>query len=167
MSESEQGESAKAPEPKPEPEPKVAPEASEPEPATTESSSEASGADPVALDERPKKKKKKKRKADRDEPAEPRQELDADGRERPAFVLSFPSHPELDRVVRAFELGNYAYVRAEAPKLLEGTESPRVREAAGELLRRIEPDPLVKVLLAMSVLLLLVITFWAYRTHGN
>jgi len=148
------------------PEPKA--DASAPEPVTADSTSETSSADPVVVDERPKKKKKKrKKKADSAESAEPRQELDEDGRERPAFVLSFPSHPELDRVVRAFELGNYAYVRAEAPKLLEGTENPRVREAAGELLRRIEPDPLVKVLLAMSVLLLLVITFWAYRTHGN
>jgi len=166
MSESEPGESAKAPEPQPEPKPEAEPkaevEATAPEPVKAEETS----AD-AATTEPPKKKKKKKRKAELEEPTEPRQELDDEGRERPAFVLSFPSHPELDRVVRAFELGNYAYVRAEAPKLLEGSESPRVREAAGELLRRIEPDPLVKVLLAMSVLLFLVITFWAYRTHGN
>jgi hypothetical protein len=90
-----------------------------------------------------------------------------EGRARPAFVLTFPSHPELDRVVRAFELGNYAYVREHAPKLTENDQDKRVREAAGDLLRRIEPDPLIKVLLALSVLLLFVITFWAYRTHGH
>jgi hypothetical protein len=116
----------------------------------------------------PEKKKKKKKKKKLDEaPADTGPALDADGRERPAFVLDFPRHPELDRVVRAFELGNYAYVREHAPKLTENDYDKPVREAASDLLRRIEPDPLVKVLLAMSVLLLLVITFWAYRTHGN
>jgi hypothetical protein len=114
-----------------------------------------------------KKKKKKKKKAEADEPSEPRQELDEEGRERPAFVLDFPKHPELDRLVKAFELGNYAYVRERARDLSDDADEDRaVRLAAAELLRRIEPDPLVKGLLALSVILLLVITFWAYRTHG-
>lgn len=109
-----------------------------------------------------KKKKKKKRSAD-DAPV--RDTLDAEGRERPSFVLTFPSDPALDHAVKAFELGDYASVRVEATKLAEH-ENPDVRVAAGELLRRIEPDPLVKILLGMAVALFLVVTFWAYRTHG-
>jgi hypothetical protein len=126
-------------------------------PAGKSDAIEASGADAA-----PKKKKKKKKRAD---DAPKREELDAEGRERPTFVLTFPSDPVLDHAVKAFELGDYQSVRAEASKLAEHP-SQRVRDAASELLRRIEPDPLVKVLLAMAVLLLLVVTVWAYRTHG-
>jgi hypothetical protein len=131
---------------------------------TSEASSEAPSTDPAATaDETPKKKKKKKKRAGDDTPK--RDELDAEGRERPTFVLTFPSDPALDHAVKAFELGDYASVRTAATKLTEH-ENPDVRAAAGELLRRIEPDPLVKLLLAMAVLLLVVVTFWAYRTHG-
>lgn len=121
-----------------------------------ETSSEAGSEDAPT-----KKKKKKKKRSD----VPQREELDADGRERPTFVLTFPSDPSLDHAVKAFELGDYATVRTEASKLLDHP-SKDVRAAAGELLRRIEPDPMVKILLAMAVVLLLVVTFWAYRTHG-
>jgi hypothetical protein len=114
----------------------------------------ASGAAPV------KKKKKKKKPV-----AAPKEELDAEGRERPSFVLAFPSDPDLDHAVKAFELGDYATVRTEATRLLEHPKKD-VQAAAGELLARIEPDPLVKILLAMAVLLLFAVTFWAYRSHG-
>jgi hypothetical protein len=122
--------------------------------------SDAAGAG--SADAPPKKKKKKKKRAD---DAPQRSELDAEGRERPTFVLTFPEDPALDHCVKAFELGDYSTVRTEAQKLAEH-ENPAVRAAAGELLRRIEPDPLVKVLLAMAVVLFFVVTFWAYRTHG-
>jgi hypothetical protein len=140
-------------------------------PAADTSSTEAapSGALPseapapeAASDDAPVKRKKKKKKKP---VAAPKEELDAEGRERPAFVLAFPSDPALDHAVKAFELGDYASVRAEATKLLEHPNHD-VRAAAGELLARIEPDPLVKILLAMAVLLLFAVTFWAYRSHG-
>jgi len=116
---------------------------------------------------RRKKKKRKKATSEAQGPALPKEiPLDADGRERPLFVLAFPSDPELDRLVRAFELGNYAHVREHAPKLAERAESERVREAARELLRRIEPDPLIKILLGLSVTLLVALAVWAYKTHG-
>jgi hypothetical protein len=115
-----------------------------------------------SADAAPKKKKKKKKRA---EDIPKREELDAEGRERPTFVLSFPSDPVLDHAVKAFELGDYQSVRTEASKLAEHPNQS-VRAAADELLRRIEPDPLVKILLAMAVLLFLVVTVWAYRTHG-
>jgi hypothetical protein len=120
-----------------------------------------------------KKKRKKqseepeKRKKQSEEPAAPTAEpLNAEGRERPLFVLAFPSHPELDKLVRAFELGNYAYVRKHAPELAEQAKEPSVRDAALELARRIEPDPLIKTLLGLSVALLFALTIWAYQTHG-
>jgi hypothetical protein len=114
------------------------------------------------VDAPPKKKKKKKKRA---EDIPKREELDAEGRERPTFVLTFPSDPVLDQAVKAFELGDYQSVRIEASKLAEHPNES-VRASASELLRRVEPDPLVKILLAMAVLLFLVVTVWAYRTHG-
>jgi hypothetical protein len=133
--------------------------------------SETGGAGESGADALPPKRKKKKRKKpapEADVPELPKEiPLDDNGRERPLFVLGFPSDPELDRLVRAFELGNYAYVREHAPKLAERAESERVREAARELARRIEPDPLIKILLLLSVLLLAALTIWAYKTHGQ
>jgi hypothetical protein len=89
--------------------------------------------------------------------------LDAKGRERPRFLLQFPEHPDLARLVTAFETGNYALVREEAETLAERAESPAVRDAALELRRRIEPDPLVKYLLALTAALLLFLAYFAYN----
>jgi hypothetical protein len=122
---------------------------------------------PPATGETKSTKRKKKRKKPSQEPAAPTAEpLNAEGRERPLFVLTFPSHPELDQLVRAFELGNYAYVRKHAPELAQRAQEPSVRDAALELARRIEPDPLIKTLLGLSVALLVALTIWAYQTHG-
>ncbi|MCC6898794.1 MAG: hypothetical protein IT377_07450 [Polyangiaceae bacterium] len=113
----------------------------------------------------PRKKKKKKR------PAEPapevapeaaRPELDASGRERPRFLLSFPADPELDRLVASFERGDFAAVRSGALALAERADDERVRDAALELRRRIDPDPLIKYLLLASVVLLVVLVLHAY-----
>lgn len=89
--------------------------------------------------------------------------LDATGRERPRFLLAFPEHPDLARLSAAFEAGNYAAVRAEAEELAERTEDPAVRDAALELRRRIEPDPLAKYLLALTGALLLFLAYFAYH----
>ena len=89
--------------------------------------------------------------------------LDAQGRERPRFLLGFPADPNLERLARAFEAGNYALVRAEAEALAERTESRAVRDASLELRRRIEPDPLAKYLLALTAVLLLSLAYWAYH----
>lgn len=89
--------------------------------------------------------------------------LDAKGRERPRFLLAFPEHPDLARLVAAFEAGNYALVRGEAEALAERAENPAVRDAALELRRRIEPDPLVKYLLALTAALLLFLAYFAYN----
>jgi hypothetical protein len=136
------------------------PDATAKEAPTSDAPSEVAEPDGTAA----KKRKRKRKKAE--EPAL-RASLNPDGRERPAFLLAFPSDPELERVMRAFELGNYAVVRKAAPELAEKTTDPKVRAAAEELARRIEPDPLMKVLLGLAVALLVLITFWAYKTHGG
>lgn len=86
-----------------------------------------------------------------------------DGRERPRFLLQFPDDPELQRLVRAFEAGNYQAVRVGAPKLARATEDPIVRAAARELSLRIEPDPLVKYLLGVAVALFVFVVWYTYQ----
>lgn len=109
---------------------------------------------------------KKKRKKRRGDPAR-RGELDAAGMQRPAFVLDFPEDPELDVLVRAFEAGNFAFVREHAPRLAESSSSADVKAAARELSRRIEPDPLVKFLLGVAGALFLVVVSYVYHSHGR
>lgn len=86
--------------------------------------------------------------------------------ERPQFLLKFPDHPELQRLVRAFEVGNYAEVRRAAPALLE-SEDAAVRRAARELLTRIDPDPLMKYLLGLAISLFLLIVWYTYGSRGH
>jgi hypothetical protein len=116
------------------------------------------------MTERPKKRRRKR--ASSSPPDLERPVLDAAGRERPHFVLKFPSDPELDALIRAFETGNYAHVRRNAPELAARTDNPEVREAALELRRRLDPDPLLKYLLAAAVALLLFLTLYIYSTKS-
>jgi hypothetical protein len=135
-----------------------------------EASEKASGATPDSAPLPKKKKKKKKRAPEATEATEETSTgpvLGPEGSERPHFVLDFPKDAELDRLGRAFELGNYAFVREHAPKLAASSSDEAVKRATGELLRRIEPDPLVKILFAMSVALLAFMLFYAYRSHGH
>jgi hypothetical protein len=94
-------------------------------------------------------------------------QLDAQGRERPQFILGFPEDPELDSLVRAFEAGNYARVRREAPELARRTTDARVRAAARELRRRIDPDPALRYVLLTTLALLAVLVYWAYGHSGH
>jgi len=99
--------------------------------------------------------------------AAPARTLNADGRERPGFLLEFPADPELQRLVRAFEAGNYEAVREGAPKLAAKTEDPAVRGAARELRRRIDPDPLMKYLLWVAVGLFVFVVWYTYQNHAR
>ena len=119
--------------------------------------------EPEAAETAPKKKRKRKKKraAEASLPAQAPERVRG-GVERPAFLLSFPPHPELDRLVRAFEAGDYRTVRERAPDLAESAEDPRVRDAALELWRRIEPDPLIRYLLFASIGLLAFLIFYFY-----
>jgi hypothetical protein len=93
--------------------------------------------------------------------------LNADGRERPGFLLDFPHDPELDRLVQAFEAGNYEAVRRGAPRLAETTENPVVRSAARELRKRIDPDPLMKYLLWVAIALFVFVVWYTYQNHAR
>ncbi|HET7545930.1 MAG TPA: hypothetical protein VFK05_38945 [Polyangiaceae bacterium] len=89
--------------------------------------------------------------------------LTAEGRERPHFLLEFPDDPALQQLVRAFEAGNYQAVRQGAPKLAESSEDAIVRAAARELVRRIEPDPLMKYLLFVALGLFVFVVWYTYQ----
>ncbi|HVW24800.1 MAG TPA: hypothetical protein VHC69_05490 [Polyangiaceae bacterium] len=86
--------------------------------------------------------------------------------ERPKFLLDYPEDPALDRLIAAFESGNYALVRRDAEAVAKAAEDPAVRDAALELRRRIEPDPLAKYLLLIAAVLLVYLVAWAYRQGG-
>ena len=89
--------------------------------------------------------------------------LNAEGRERPRFLLAFPEDPELQRLVRAFEAGNYEAVRTGSAKLIANSEDPIVRAAARELRQRIDPDPLMKYLLGVALALFVFVVWYVYR----
>lgn len=141
--------------------------------AGTESATSDTGSD-VQEAEKPKKRKRSKlaaeaaaKKESGEEPQEAQagRPLDAKGRERPLFLTEFPDDPELARLVAAFEAGNYAFVRTQAEALAERTTDPTIRDAALELRRRIDPDPLIKYLLGLAVALLLFLVFYTYHLH--
>jgi hypothetical protein len=84
---------------------------------------------------------------------------------RPAFARDFPREPALDELVDAFAHGNYARVRAEAPRLAS-SDDPAVRDAAKTLADRTRPDPLAAGLLAVTAALLVIVTaYWV--VHGR
>ncbi len=79
---------------------------------------------------------------------------------RPSFAAGFPPSPELDALVDAFARGDYARVRAEAPKLQRDAGDEAVRAAAKMLVERTEPDPLAVKLLLLTAVLLVVLAGW-------
>jgi hypothetical protein len=82
------------------------------------------------------------------------------------FTRSFPEDPELQRLVQAFDTGDYLTVRSGAPALAERTTDPAVRQAALDLRRRIEPDPAQLYLLGLTLALLVFLVAWFYlHTH--
>jgi hypothetical protein len=78
---------------------------------------------------------------------------------RPSFSEAFPRTPELDALVDAFALGNYARVRAEAPAL-DKSDDETVRAAARTLVERTQPDPLAVRFVWITAALLLVLAGW-------
>ena len=116
--------------------------------------------DEAPADEAPPRPAKKRKKRAKPAPAAPRRAG------VPAFALAFPADAELDRLVDAFEAGNYALVRDAAPKLARQTASDDVRRAARELRRRVDPDPLMVYLVGVAALLLGVLAYW-YWTHPH
>ncbi len=93
--------------------------------------------------------------------------LDADGMERPVFLLDFPEDPALEELISAFESGNYAFIRREAEKVAAAAADPAVRDAALDLRRRIDPDPVAKYLLVIAALLLVFLIVWVYGAQAR
>ena len=85
---------------------------------------------------------------------------------RPTFANDFPASPELDALVDAFERGDYAHVRAEAPKLERASTDEAVVAAARTLVERTRPDPLAVKMLLLTGLLLVVLAGW-WVVHGK
>lgn len=87
---------------------------------------------------------------------------------KPRFARAFPKDAELDALLAAFEAGDYARVRVEAPALALKTEDEDVRRAARELRKRIDPDPLSLALMGIAALLLLVLSgyYWTHKQIG-
>lgn len=125
---------------------------------------------PADAEPAPRRKRKKKRPAPASEATTNDDAADEEPAPRrdpiPAFALDFPDDPALQALVAAFERGDYARVRREAPVLVKSTESAAVRKAARTLLKRIEPDPVAVYLLAGAALLLSFLAFW-YWTHPH
>lgn len=119
----------------------------------------------AAVPSKPKRAKRRRAQRERSSDADPK--LNAQGRERPRFLLGFPDDPELAKLSRAFEAGNYAYVREHAPEVAARAADDDVRRAALELAERIKPDPLIKYLLMLSVALLVFLVIYAYGSHGH
>ena len=84
------------------------------------------------------------------------------GEDRPRFLLDFPEDPELEALIAAFEAGNFARVRREAPELAKRSTHEAVRQAALELRRRTDPDPLLIVLLLLCLGLFGFLVIWVY-----
>jgi hypothetical protein len=83
----------------------------------------------------------------------------------PDFFREIPDTKELTAMKRAFERGDYAYVRAEAKKLAsDGDEA--VRRAAALLVERTKPDPLSIWFFAITAALLVVLAGW-WIVHGK
>jgi hypothetical protein len=80
---------------------------------------------------------------------------------RPAFARDFPRDPALDALVDAFAEGDYRRVRSEGAILAGSAASVEVQRAARTLVDRTRPDPLSVWLLALSAVLLVVVsTYW-------
>lgn len=84
----------------------------------------------------------------------------------PAFAKKFPADPELDALVVAFTNGDYAEVRARAPKLAASTTDADVREAAKTLEARTRPDEAAKLLFLFAAALLAFLTVWWVMHDG-
>jgi hypothetical protein len=129
---------------------------------------------PAPSEERRKRRKKRRRAVEAAEVAREAPELDAapepepapEDEGVPAFARAFPRAPALDALVAAFEAGDYARVRSEAPALARQTEDDAVRAAARELRRRVDPDPVAVYLLVTAALLLTFLAAW-YWAHPH
>lgn len=97
---------------------------------------------------------------------EPAAQPSAPAFERPAFAKDWPRDAELDRLLAAFDGGDYALVKRDAPALAERSSDELVRRAAEQLLLRTRPDPLSSLLILVASGLLAFFAYWFY-SHGH
>jgi hypothetical protein len=83
--------------------------------------------------------------------------------DKPPFLEVYPSDPELDRLVDAFERGNFALVRERGPRLAETSRSEDVRRAALDIVSRTHPPAAALVLLGLAMMLLVLLSFYYFR----
>lgn len=85
------------------------------------------------------------------------------------FARGWPEDAELRPLVEAFSRGNYAYVRANAAGVAERASDPKVRAAARDLRRRIDPDPIagILVLVAIGLLVMLASHYLGHRQESQ
>ena len=85
---------------------------------------------------------------------------------RPLFAERYPRDERLERLLDAFDAGNFAQVRTEAAKLDAEVEEEDVRAALRDLRRRIDPEPTAIYIWALGVALL-VFLFGYYVQHAH
>jgi hypothetical protein len=85
---------------------------------------------------------------------------------RSPFAADFPRDPALDALLSAFEAGNFARVREEAPRLVASASDPSIVRAAREILARTRPDPLARWVLVITGALLVALTAWWIAHDG-
>ena len=87
--------------------------------------------------------------------------------QRPTFAKSYPAHPKLDKLLTAYQAGNFGYVRSHAQELAQGDDD-ELAAAAADLRRRIEPHPLATVLWALGLaLLVLLYGYYLMAAHEH
>ncbi len=131
-----------------------------------EETSEAAASTSEEKPKKPAKKASKKPAAKATSDDDDEVEVPAKRKGGPAFARHFPEDPALDALLARFDEGNYAAVREGAAKLAQESDDDEVKRAAKELLSRIEPDPLAKVLVLGAALLLAILSGW-YWTHPH
>jgi hypothetical protein len=84
------------------------------------------------------------------------------GKGHPLFARQYPSAPEIDRLLEAFEKGDYATVRLDAPKVAASATDPRVADAARDLAKRTLPDPMALYLIGLTMALFVFLSAWFF-----
>jgi hypothetical protein len=88
------------------------------------------------------------------------QQKSGDGEARPPFARQYPRTPEIDRLLEAFEKGDYGTVRLDAPKVAAAATDPQVAAAARDMQRRTSADPLALYLMGLTLALFVFLSGW-------
>jgi hypothetical protein len=84
----------------------------------------------------------------------------------PQFARQYPRTPDIDRLLRAFENGDYETVRLDAPKVAAAAKDPLEAAAARDLARRTLPDPMALYIMALTLALFVFLSAWVFLHKG-